>query len=70
MLNLVKDDRVMACMQALNCKANEWAKVGRPTTDLNILLVKYYLLNWVIINTALTTEEKEEFDCWLNENGC
>lgn len=70
LVNLVKDDRVFGCMQALNCKANELAKVGRPIADINLLLVKYWLLNWVIINTTLTAEEKEDFDCWLKENGC
>ena len=70
LVDLVKDYRVAGCMQSLNCRANERAKAGKPIADMNLLLVKYWLLNWVIINTTLTAEEKEELDCWLNENGC
>lgn len=57
-------------MQSLNCEINQKNKVGRSTADKNLLLVKFGLILWAINNVLMTTEEKQEIDCWLNENGC
>jgi len=70
MLTLVTPDRLFSCSQSLSCKINERNKIGKPTSDLNLLLVKYYLLQWAITVSVTTNEEMEEMDCWMRENGC